>query len=68
VPTDHHRDWPSDRMAVATGLFARLTNAIDHGRFTEAAKVKTQLAELGFQISITPERTRRPVAGKVVRP
>jgi len=56
-------DWPSDRTALATGLFARLMNAIDHGRFVEAIKVKGQLSQLGFEITITPDRTRCSEAG-----
>jgi hypothetical protein len=52
-------DWPSDRSALATGLFARLTDAIDHGRFSEAAETKARLAELGFIVTLRPDRTKR---------
>lgn len=60
MPKKPRDDWPSDRTALANGLFARLTDAIDHGRFTEAAEVKSKLAELGFQLTLRPDRTQRP--------
>ncbi len=50
MPEATRHDWPSDRTALATGLFARLTDAIEHGRFTDAQKVRAMLAELGFVI------------------
>jgi hypothetical protein len=53
-------DWPSDRSALANGLFARLTDAVDHGRFSKAAEARAKLAELGFLVTMRPERTRRP--------
>jgi hypothetical protein len=60
IPKKARDDWPSDRAALANGLFARLTDAVDHGRFTEAAEARAKLAELGFHITMRPDRTRRP--------
>ncbi|MGO9465584.1 MAG: hypothetical protein ACLQVF_15680 [Isosphaeraceae bacterium] len=68
MPSNIPHDWPSDRMALATGLFARLANAIDHGRFTEAANVRAQLSQLGFDVTITPDKTRRVGVRKAVKP
>jgi hypothetical protein len=59
-------DWPSERTAEATGLFARLTNAIDHGRFDEASEIRLRLAERGFILSFKPDQTRR-AGGRVER-
>jgi len=62
MPKQSRDDWPSDRSALANGLFARLTDAVDHGRFTEAAEARAKLADLGFIVTMRPERTRRPEA------
>ena len=59
LPKQPREDWPSDRSALAVGLFARLTDAIDHGRFSEAAETKTKLAELGFIVTLCRDRTKR---------
>jgi hypothetical protein len=62
MPKQSRDDWPSDRSALANGLFARLTDAVDHGRFSEAVETKAKLAGLGFIVTMRPQRTRRPGA------
>jgi hypothetical protein len=61
---DRRRDWPSDRVARANGLFVRMTGAIDHGEFAEAAEARAKLADLGFVVSLRPDRSSRLAAGQ----
>jgi hypothetical protein len=37
-----------------------LTDAVDHGRFPEAADARAKLIELGFHVILRPDRTRPP--------
>jgi hypothetical protein len=67
MPKQARNDWPSDRSALANGLFARLTDAVDHGRFTEATEARAKLAELGFIVTLRPDRTRQPERKEVER-
>lgn len=42
----------SPHAFLATGVFARFTDALDRNSFAEAAKAQRRLAELGFQIHV----------------
>jgi hypothetical protein len=57
-------DRPSDTTFLATGLFARLADAIDRGRFVEASRTRARLAAVGFVVNFrTPRPARRPEGG-----
>lgn len=58
MPNAAQADRPSDKTILAAGLFARLADAIDRGRFIEANRARNRLATLGF--AVTFRRHRKP--------
>lgn len=65
MSTDRRGQRPSDRTFLAAGLFARLADAIDRGRFGEASRTRARLAALGFVVSFRNSRlARRPEGGR----
>jgi hypothetical protein len=63
MPTSQRADRPSDKTFLAAGLFARLADAIDQGRFVEASRTRARLAALGFVVSFRKHRPARPSKG-----
>ncbi len=64
MPNAARADRPSDKTILAAGLFARLADAIDRGRFIEASRTRARLATLGFAVSFRARRkARRPEGG-----
>jgi hypothetical protein len=64
MSTARRADRPSDKTFLATGLFARLADAIERGQFVEAGRARARLAALGFVVTSRRSRpARRPGGG-----
>jgi hypothetical protein len=58
---------PSERVAEATGWFARLADCLDRGRYADADVARKELNELGFLVTLRfPRQRHRPRPGKGV--
>ena len=58
-------DGPSERVAEATGWFARFADCLDRGRYADADVAQKKLNRLGFLVTLRLPRDRRqPSAGR----
>ena len=53
---------PSERAALATGLFAKLADCVDRGDFGRAAASQKQLIRLGWAVAYRPFMRRKGVS------
>jgi hypothetical protein len=56
--TERDQTGPSERAALAAGLFARLVDCYDRGDFSRAADAQGRLLRLGWSILRRAPRTK----------